>query len=46
MYKEIIDPGFTWSNFSLEEQAKVIKVPRSNNYLDSSKLLTEYPTNP
>lgn len=46
MYKEIIDPEFTWSNFSLEEQAKVIKAPRSNNYLDASKLLNEYPSIP
>lgn len=23
MYKEYIDPDFSWSNFSLEEQAKV-----------------------
>lgn len=23
MYKEYIDPEFSWSNFSLEEQAKV-----------------------
>lgn len=28
MYKDYIDPEFTWSNFSVEEQAKVIVAPR------------------
>ena len=39
LYKEIIDPTYTWENFSLEEQAKVIKADRSNCELDSSKLI-------
>ncbi|CAA6665703.1 unnamed protein product [Spirodela intermedia] len=43
MYKTYIDPDFTWSNFTLEEQAKVIVAPRSNNELDASKLKTEFP---
>jgi dTDP-4-dehydrorhamnose reductase len=43
LYKEYIDPNFTWVNFSLEEQAKILKAGRSNNELDSSKLLKEYP---
>ena len=33
LYKQYIDPSFTWTNFSLEEQAKVIKAGRSNNEL-------------
>lgn len=33
LYKEIVDPEYTWQNFSLEEQAHVIKAPRSNNEL-------------
>lgn len=33
LYKEYIDPSFVWHNFSLEEQAKVIKAGRSNNEL-------------
>lgn len=44
LYKEIVDPTFQWRNFSLEEQAKVIKAGRSNNKLDVTKLMSEYPT--
>lgn len=43
MYKAYIDPGFKWTNFTLEEQAKVIVAPRSNNELDASKLKKEFP---
>jgi UDP-glucose 4,6-dehydratase len=43
MYKNYIDPNFTWVNFNLEEHAKVIVAPRSNNELDASKLKNEFP---
>jgi len=43
LYKKYVDPEFTWVNFTLEEQSKVIKAPRSNNHLDVSKLLKEFP---
>ncbi|KAK4365302.1 hypothetical protein RND71_016660 [Anisodus tanguticus] len=43
MYRDYIDPSFTWKNFNLEEQAKVIVAPRSNNELDASKLKKEFP---
>ncbi|KAL4622299.1 hypothetical protein ACB092_06G287500 [Castanea dentata] len=43
MYKNYIDPNFQWVNFTLEEQAKVIVAPRSNNELDASKLKKEFP---
>ncbi|KAK3434455.1 hypothetical protein EUGRSUZ_D01934 [Eucalyptus grandis] len=43
MYQEYIDPNFTWKNFTLEEQAKVIVAPRSNNELDMTKLSREFP---
>ena len=43
MYRDYIDPNFKWSNFTLEEQAKVIVAPRSNNEMDASKLKTEFP---
>jgi 3,5-epimerase/4-reductase len=46
LYKQIVDPSFTWRNFSLEEQSKVIKAGRSNNKLDVGKLLAEYPDVP
>ncbi|XP_004515790.1 bifunctional dTDP-4-dehydrorhamnose 3,5-epimerase/dTDP-4-dehydrorhamnose reductase [Cicer arietinum] len=43
MYKEYVDSNFTWKNFTLEEQAKVIVAPRSNNELDAEKLKKEFP---
>lgn len=43
MYKDHVDPEFTWSNFSVEEQAKVIVAPRSNNLLDTARLEGEFP---
>ncbi|CAL4938787.1 unnamed protein product [Urochloa decumbens] len=43
MYKKYISPEFKWTNFTLEEQAKVIVAPRSNNELDASKLKAEFP---
>ncbi|KAF9876890.1 NAD dependent epimerase/dehydratase [Colletotrichum karsti] len=45
LFKEIVRPDYTWKNFSLEEQAKVIKAGRSNCKLDTTKLekkLKEY----
>lgn len=38
MYKEIVDPNFTWKNFSQEEQRKILAADRSNNYLETSRL--------
>jgi nucleoside-diphosphate-sugar epimerase len=43
MYREIINPGFTWENFSLEEQAKILASARSNNHLNTDKLREWYP---
>lgn len=43
LYKDYVDPEFTWQNFSLEEQAKVIVAPRSNNLLDTARLERECP---
>jgi UDP-glucose 4,6-dehydratase len=43
MYKKYINPDFKWTNFTLEEQAKVIVAPRSNNEMDVSKLKSEFP---
>jgi 3,5-epimerase/4-reductase len=39
LFRDIVRPGFTWKNFSLEEQAKVIKAGRSNCKLDTTKLV-------
>jgi dTDP-4-dehydrorhamnose reductase len=38
MYKEIVDPTFSWSNFSIEEQNAILASKRSNNYLNTEKL--------
>jgi len=38
MYKEIVDPNFTWENFSIEEQNEILASKRSNNCLDTSLL--------
>lgn len=43
MYKEIVDPDFEWENFSIDEQNKILKSKRSNNYLNTNKLQTLYP---
>ena len=46
MYKEIIDPLFKWENFTIEEQNQVLKSERSNNQMDTAKLISLYPTVP
>jgi len=46
LYKEFIDSGFSYQNFSLEEQSKILKAGRSNNELDAHKLLKEFPQIP
>jgi 3,5-epimerase/4-reductase len=38
MYKSIIDPAFTYTNFTIEEQDKILLSKRSNNYLNTNKL--------
>ena len=45
LFKQYVRPSFTWKNFTLEEQSKVIKAGRSNCKLDTTKLsnkLKEY----
>uniref|UniRef100_A0A6C0DJB1 NAD(P)-binding domain-containing protein n=1 Tax=viral metagenome TaxID=1070528 RepID=A0A6C0DJB1_9ZZZZ len=44
MYKEIVDSDFTWNNFTQEEQRKILAADRSNNFLETTKLQTLYPT--
>lgn len=43
LYKKHIDPSYTYTNFTLEEQAKVIVAQRSNNTLDHTKLCAALP---
>jgi len=46
MYKEIIDNDYKWENFDIEEQNKILKSKRSNNYLDTTKIENLYPNFP
>ncbi|KAG4033210.1 hypothetical protein MFRU_005g02230 [Monilinia fructicola] len=41
LFKEYVRPDFTWKNFTLEEQSKVIKAGRSNCKLDTTKLVNK-----
>ena len=43
MYREIVDPNFTWENFTLEDQSKILMAGRSNNKLNTDKLQQLYP---
>jgi len=43
MYKEIVDPTFVWQNFTIEEQDNILLSGRSNNILDTTKLVNLYP---
>jgi len=43
MYKEIVDPSFTWKNFTIDEQNEILAAGRSNNYLDTTRLVELYP---
>ena len=43
MYQELVDPAFTWENFSQDEQRKILASDRSNNLLDTIKLETLFP---
>ncbi|KAL1851298.1 hypothetical protein VTK73DRAFT_9463 [Phialemonium thermophilum] len=38
LFRDLVRPGFAWRNFSLEEQARVLKAGRSNCKLDTTKL--------
>lgn len=41
LFKKIVRPELCWENFTLEEQAKVIKAGRSNCTLDATKLVSK-----
>ena len=42
MYRDIVNPNFTWKNFTIEEQDKVLSSKRSNNLMDTIKLTKKY----
>ncbi|TKX22272.1 hypothetical protein C1H76_5562 [Elsinoe australis] len=41
LFRDIVRPGFKWKNFSIEEQAKILKAGRSNCELDTTKLVNK-----
>lgn len=43
LYKKYVDKDFTWNNFSIDEQNEILSSKRSNNYLNTYKLESEYP---
>jgi 3,5-epimerase/4-reductase len=43
LYKKHIDADYTYQNFTLEEQAQILKAGRSNNTLDHTKLVASVP---
>ena len=43
LYRDYCHPGFKWENFTEEEQAEVIKAPRSNNTMCDAKIKNAFP---
>ena len=43
LYQKHVDPGFTWENFSIQEQDKILLGARSNNLLDTHRLEELFP---
>lgn len=43
MYRDMIDPEIVWNVIPVEQLGNYVKAPRSNNELDSEKLLREFP---
>jgi len=46
LYKKHVDPQYTWQNFTVEEQDKILKAARSNNTLTHDKLTSAMPDVP
>ena len=43
LYKDYCSPNYTWKNFSLEKQDKILAAPRSNNELCDKKIKSAWP---
>lgn len=43
LYIKYIDPTYHYTNFTVEEQSKILKAGRSNNELDTTKLMADMP---
>ena len=44
MYRELVDSNFKWENFSQEEQRKILASDRSNNFLETTRLESLFPS--
>ena len=42
MYQKKVDPSKRWENMSIQDQNAILKSKRSNNWLDTAKLESEY----
>ena len=43
LYKDIVNPEFSWENFTQDEQRRILAADRSNNYLDTTFIENNYP---
>jgi len=43
MYREIVNPHFSWKNFTVEEQNQILASKRSNNFLETTELQRIFP---
>ena len=43
MYRDIVDPTFTWKNMTLQEQNELLLSERSNNFLKHNALKSLFP---
>jgi hypothetical protein len=43
LYRQYVDPTYTWENFTIEEQSLILKAGRSNNTLEHHKLQAALP---
>jgi UDP-glucose 4,6-dehydratase len=44
MYRQFVNPEFEWVNFTIDEQNEILSSKRSNNYLDTAKLESIFPS--
>jgi dTDP-glucose 4,6-dehydratase/UDP-glucose 4,6-dehydratase len=46
LYRDLVDPTFTWKEMTLDEQRTLLASERSNNELDTTRLESMYPVKP
>lgn len=43
LYREIVDPNFSWKNMSVAEQDNILACRRSNNFMETNRLTDLFP---